>query len=125
MTTALISAILQILAFTLIPFLVHVISNKSVKGFFNYIGLKKSTLKANSWAVVACLLFAGPMLILTLTNADFKEIMLDPQSITGEFRAMGLSPKSIFLIIIIAVAGRTRLINMPDDTPLGSCAHTV
>lgn len=98
-----IGAILQILVFTMIPFLVYLIKNKSAKGFLEYIGLKKSTKKANYLAVVACLLFATPMLILTLTNADFKELMFDPNSITGKFRQMGFGIESLFILIIIAL----------------------
>lgn len=85
-----IGAILQILVFTLIPFLVYVFRNKTVKGFFDYLGLYKSTKTANSLAVLASLLFAAPLLILTLTNSEFKEIMFDPSSITGKFRIMGI-----------------------------------
>ena len=96
-------AILQILVFTLIPFLVFLIKNKSTNGFLDYIGLKKSTRKANYLAVFACLLFATPLLILTLTNADFKEIMVEPSSITGKFRQMGLGIESFSILIIIAI----------------------
>ncbi|MCO6479309.1 MAG: hypothetical protein J5I94_21920 [Phaeodactylibacter sp.] len=39
----LLSAILQIFAFTLIPFLVYIIRRRSVKGFFQYIGLKPAS----------------------------------------------------------------------------------
>ena len=98
-----IGAILQILVFTLIPFLVYLIRNKSTKGFLDYIGLKKSTKKANYLAVFACLIFAIPVLILTLTNADFKEIMFEPSSITGKFRQMGFGIESLSILIVIAL----------------------
>jgi membrane protease YdiL (CAAX protease family) len=98
-----IGAVLQILIFSLIPFLVYLIGHKKAKGFFDYIGLKKSTNKANMLAILACLLFAAPTLILTLSNAEIREIMFDPFSITGKFRAMGLSASSIYLVIILAV----------------------
>ncbi|WP_072994764.1 CPBP family intramembrane glutamic endopeptidase [Pseudozobellia thermophila] len=98
-----IGAILQILVFTLIPFLVYIIKNKSPKGFLNYIGLKQSTKRANYLAIVACLLFAAPILILTFTNSEFKDIMFDPNSITGKFRQMGLGTYSITLLLITAV----------------------
>lgn len=98
-----IGAILQILVFTLIPFIVYLVKNKSVKGFLNYVGLKKSTNRANYLAVFTCLIFATPLLILTLTNPDFKEIMFDPSSITGKFRQMGFGTESLSVLIIIAV----------------------
>ncbi len=98
-----IGAILQIIILTLIPFLVYVIKKKSTKGFLRYIGLKKSTRKANCLAILACLLFAIPILILTLISTDFKEIMFNPTSVTGKFRQMGIGLNSIFILIIVAV----------------------
>lgn len=98
-----IGAIFQVLIFTLIPFLVYLIKNKKAKGFLNYIGLKKSTRKANMLAIIACLLFAAPPLILTLISSEFKEIMLDSNSITGKFNEMGLGMHSVFILLIIAI----------------------
>lgn len=54
-----IGTILQILVFTSIPFLVFIIRKRSTKGFLKYIGLKKSTKKANFLAILASLIFAG------------------------------------------------------------------
>ena len=101
MINEIIGAILQILVLALIPFLVYVIRKKKTKGFFNYLGLKKSTKKANLLAVLACLIFATPLLILTLTSPVFKEIMFDPTSITGKFRMMGFGINSFSILLII------------------------
>ena len=99
----LIDAIFQVLIFTLIPFIVYLIKHKRAKGFLNYIGLKKSTRKANILAIVACLLFAAPPLILTLISGDFKEIMLNPSSITGKFNQMEFGINSIFILLVMAI----------------------
>jgi membrane protease YdiL (CAAX protease family) len=103
MLNEIIGAVIQVLIFTLIPLIVYSIKNKTTKGFFEYIGLKKSTKKANLLSVFACLLFVAPPLILTLVNNDFKEIMFDPNSITGKFRQMGLGANSIIILLIIAL----------------------
>ncbi|MFY0688263.1 MAG: CPBP family intramembrane metalloprotease [Cyclobacteriaceae bacterium] len=103
MIDEIIGAILQIIVFTLIPFLVYLIRKKTAKGFFNYIGIKRSSARANYWAILACLLFAGPLLILTTFNGEFREIMMEPTSITGKFSAMGFGVESVVLIVIIAV----------------------
>lgn len=97
------SAILQILGFALIPFIVYLLKAKSIKGFLSYIGLIKANKRAYVLAVLLSLFFAAPVLILTLTNPDFKEIMLDPNSITGKFRTMGFDIKSMYILIIVAV----------------------
>ena len=99
----LLSAILQILVFTIIPFLVFVIRNRSTKGFFRYIGLKPSKLKANAWATAASLIFVTGAVGLTFFNSDFREAMAGPGSITGKFRSMGFSPAAVILILIMAI----------------------
>ncbi len=103
MINELVGAILQIAFFTLIPFIVYLIRNKSAKGFFDFIGLKKSTKRANTLAVFACLIFAAPILVLTAVSPEFKEIMFDPSSITGKFREMDLGANAVIILLIIAL----------------------
>ncbi|MDQ7916739.1 hypothetical protein RBU60_04060 [Mesonia sp. MT50] len=55
-----IGAIVQILVFTLIPFLVYLVKKKTLKGFLDSIGLKKSNIKANLLAVLASLILVIP-----------------------------------------------------------------
>lgn len=103
MINEIISAILQLGVFTLIPFVVYLIKNKTRKGFFAYIGLKPSNQKANLLALLIVLILAGPMLILTASNESFREIMFHPESMTGKFRAMGFSAGAMILILITAI----------------------
>lgn len=103
MLNEIIGTVTQILIFTLIPFLVYLIKSKTTKGFFNYIGLKRSNQRANFLAVFVCILFAAPPLILTLISIEFKEIMFNPNSITGKFRQMELNTNSILILLLIAV----------------------
>ncbi len=96
-------AILQVLAFSLIPFIVHLVRTRSPKGFFAYIGLVRSNPKANILALFVSLLFAAPILVLTLTNQEFRTIMFDPKSVTGKFREMGFGVTSLSLVAVIAL----------------------
>lgn len=80
MIQELISAILQLLVFTSIPFLVYLVMTKSSKGFLNHVGLKKSTKKANLLALLVMVLLVAPLLILILTNEEFKGIMTNPET---------------------------------------------
>lgn len=99
----LISAILQVLFFTSIPFLVYLLRKKTSKGFLNYIGIKKSTGRANLLALLLTVLLAGPLLALILTNEAFREIMTDPFSVTGKIRALGPGFAAYTIILIAAV----------------------
>jgi len=103
MVNALTSAITQILVFALTPFLLFVIKNKSAKGFLNYIGLKKPTKKANLLALLIIFLLAIPLLLLTTTNEEFKSIMTNPQSTTGNIKQMGIGLETIITILIAAI----------------------
>jgi len=103
MIIEIVGALLQVLIFSLIPLLTFIISKKTIKGFFGYIGLKKSTRKANLLAVAACLLFAAPPLLLTFVSENFRQIMVDPGSITGKFRQMGFGINSLVILLTIAI----------------------
>ena len=103
MTNEIFSTILQILLFTLIPFLVYLISKRSVKEFFIYIGFKPTTHKAYSLGFLLSLLLALPILALTLVNPEYKAIMIDPGSISGAIRNTGFSGEAIATILIVAI----------------------
>lgn len=103
MINEIISALLQLLVFTAVPFVVYLITRKTRKGFFDYIGLKPSNRKANFLAVLVALVFIVPPLLLTLFNNEFYQIMTDPETMTGKFRQMGFSLSTVFIIIIASV----------------------
>jgi len=96
-------ALLQLLVFTTLPFLVYVIQTKSVKGFGNYIGITRSTPKANVLAIATSLLFAAPLLLLTLISEEFQTIMFDPTSITGKFRNMEFGAEALTILLVMAL----------------------
>jgi len=103
MVSEIIETIVQIFIFSLIPFLVFLIKKRTVKGFLDYIGLKKSNSKANGLAVLASLILLAPMLLLTLTSETFQEIMFDLNSITGKLRTMEFGANAIIVLLIIAI----------------------
>ncbi len=103
MLNTFISAILQVLLFSSIPFVVFLIKRRSVKGFLNYLGLKKSNLKANLLALLVMLLLVVPLMLLILLSEEFKAIMMDPESVTGQIKEMGFGTEAIITILIAAV----------------------
>ena len=103
MINELLSAILQILVFALIPFLVYLIKTRSVKGFLDYIGLKPSNSRANMLALLVMLVIVIPLLTLIFLSEDFKAIMINPESVTGKIRQMGLGVEAIVTIMIAAI----------------------
>ena len=103
MVNTLISAIVQVLVFTLIPFLFFIIKNKSAKGFLSYVGLKKSTKRANTLALLIMALLAIPLLLLMVTNIEFRSIMTNPKSTSGGIKQVGIGLEAIVTILIVAL----------------------
>ena len=88
MTDTIFSAFLQLLAFTTIPFVVYVIGNKTMKGFFDYIGLKRSNSRANLYGLLIALLVGGPFLLLAILSPEFHEILNDGRSVSGSVKSI-------------------------------------
>ncbi len=103
MVNELVSAVIQILVFVLIPFLYYLIKHKKATGFLEYIGLKKSPKEANYLAIYVFLIIAIPVLLLSVFNSEFYSIMTSPGSMTGKFKEMGLSIESVSILIVAAV----------------------
>lgn len=97
-----ISALLQLIIFILIPFTVYLVSKKSVRGFFDYIGLKRSEVKANYIAVAVSLVFLIIGVSATVFSSKMRELLTTPPSITGEIKQMGLSLESVGVLLLIA-----------------------
>ena len=103
MLQELLDAIFQTLAFALIPFIVYLIQKKKVSGFFRYLGLYRSNAKANFYAVLMSLVFLLPAVILFHLSPNFREVLHNPQSLTGRFHEMGFGFESMGILFIASV----------------------
>ncbi|MEO0552684.1 MAG: CPBP family intramembrane glutamic endopeptidase [Bacteroidota bacterium] len=103
MVNTFISAFGQAIVFSLIPFIVYLISKKKAKGFFSYIGLKRSNAKANGLALLLMIAIATPILLIASADPDFRSALLDPSSVSGRIRAMGFGLESSIALLLIAV----------------------
>lgn len=97
------NSISQILLFSLIPIIIYLIKQNTLKGFFVYVGLKKSINKANLYAVLTSILFSGSLLLLAIFNDEFREIVHSPSSSTGGFKELGFSFSSVVILLIAAI----------------------
>ena len=103
MVNTFISAFGQAIVFSLIPFIVYLISKKKAKGFFSYIGLKRSNTKANGLALLLMIAIATPILLIASADPDFRSALLAPSSVSGRIRAMGFGQESSTTLLLIAV----------------------
>ncbi len=103
MITHLTDFLFQLVALSFIPFLVFLIKKKTLKGFFNWMGLKKSNTRANLMALLVMVVAATPLILLSVINQEFWEIMTNPKTVTGYFRAQGFSTSTVISLLIVAV----------------------
>ncbi len=98
----LLSALLQVVLFTTVPFITYAITRRGAKGFLAYIGLIRPTRRAMRCAVAAGL--AGPLLVLPLLSMPgFKGVATAPHTVAGQLRSLGFSGRSVLLLILYAV----------------------
>lgn len=95
------SSILQVLLFAAIPFAVYAISRRRVRGFFDYVGLRKPTGRAMLLATLFILLTA-PLPLLLYLLPEFRAISLAPGTVGGDFARLGLSVPTTIAILIVA-----------------------
>lgn len=97
-----ISAILQVFVFSLIPFIVFIISKKQINGFFRYIGLFKPLKETTFLAIITSVILIISGIILPLISPEIKELMTT-NTTAGNLKAMGLSYRSVIILAIVAL----------------------
>ena len=103
MIDTILSSILQILIFLLIPTLIYRIFFWRKLSFRAYIGWTKSNKRANIYALGIAVLFALPILMLSYFNVEFREILLDPKSVTGGIKLIKGDIQAAITILVVAI----------------------
>ncbi len=98
-----ISALLQLLAFALIPFFFFLFRKDKSITFFKYIGLYKPTGKSVLYILIIALLFVATGIGLCYYYEGIKAIMFSPSSVTGKLRLLGFTGNSVLILLIIAL----------------------
>jgi len=98
-----ISTVLQIVVFTLIPFIFFLLRKDKNENFLRYIGLYKPTAKSLIYVVFVSLIFLIAAIGLTFMDGSIKEVLFSPHTVTGKLRLMGLSAISVTILLIIAL----------------------
>ena len=100
--TEIVSSVLQLFVFTLIPLIVYLIRKKTFKGFFHYTGLHGTTAIAIYWSMVVAVLFLIAGIGLSFISEEIGDMMHDPNSVTGKFKALGFSTTTLIMVLLIA-----------------------
>jgi membrane protease YdiL (CAAX protease family) len=103
LVNALISTILQLLAFTAVPFIVYLIAHRRARGFFDYIGLHKSERRTMLYATLLAVAFVLPILLLLSFSPSIREVVTAPNTVIGRLRSYGFSGVAVALLILKAL----------------------
>ena len=98
-----ISAILQVIIFSLIPFIFFLFRKDKSASFLKYIGFYKPPIKAVIYVIAASLFFVITGIGLVFIDAGIKQAVLSPNSVTGNIRTLGLNITSLSILFIIAL----------------------
>jgi membrane protease YdiL (CAAX protease family) len=99
----LISAILQIIAFSVIPFIFFLFRKDKSVSFLQYIGLYKASPRSIGYAIVASLLFLAPGLGMIFADESMRHLVVTPPSVTGKIRLIDSKEVAVALILIVAL----------------------
>ena len=98
LVNAIISAILQVLVFTAIPFLVYLIAKRRARGFFDYIGLRRPERRTMLYSTLLALAFVLPVLLLLYFSPSVREVVTGPNTVVGRLRSYGFSGVGVALL---------------------------
>jgi len=98
-----VSAVLQLLFFTLIPFIFFLFRKDKSVSFVRFIGLYQAPSKSLTLAALTSLIFVAATIALAFVSEDIREMMTTPPSITGKIREMGFSLSAVLIILITAL----------------------
>ncbi len=96
LVNAIISALLQVLVFTAIPFIVYLIAYRRAQG--DYIGLRKPERHTMLYATLVALAFILPVLLLLSFSPSIREVVTAPTTVIGRLRLLGFSGAAVALL---------------------------
>lgn len=99
----LISAVLQIAIFSLIPFIVFLFRKDKQISFKEYIGFTTPSAFSVKLSVAISLAFLSTAIAMLFMDENMRMIMLEPPSVTGKLRAMGLGSNTVIVLLVIAL----------------------
>lgn len=101
MLSAVIAALLQVVVFSFIPFVVYVVRYRKARGFLRYVGLYRPEGKTLVWATLVVLI-SSPLLLWVFSTPGLREMATGPATTVGVLRSVGLGPEVVLLLLLFA-----------------------
>lgn len=99
----LVSTILQVIVFCLIPFVFFLFRKNKEVSFFKYVGLYKPNAKSVLFALATVFVFLVGGVGMMLVDENIKQMLITPPTVTGTIRAMGFSAEAVMVLLLIAL----------------------
>jgi membrane protease YdiL (CAAX protease family) len=93
----------QLGLFLSLPFLWHVATIRTWRGFWHWIGIRRPHRQGVLLALGFLLLFASVTVLLELRLEPLRQLLRTPHSTTGRLRALGPSPSTWRALVLAAV----------------------
>lgn len=98
-----ISAVLQVLIFTLIPFIFFLLRKDRSVTFRQYIGFYWPPSRAIVYSIMTSLIFLVAAIGVIYTDDGVRQMVMTPPSVTGRLRMMGFSTTTVITLLLIAL----------------------
>lgn len=96
-----ISAVIQVLVFLIIPFAAYVATRRRVRGFLHYVGVRRCPRTA-VLPTVAIVALAAPLAALVYVVPSLRAISLAGSTTAGRIAALGVVPGTFAIIVVVA-----------------------
>lgn len=102
MVSVILSTLITLLVVVAIPFLFYLIRKRQARGFFRYVGLYRPEVRSVQLAVLIVVIIA-PLFIWIFSTPGLREIMISPQSTSGQLQQQGRSLSTAIILLITAL----------------------
>lgn len=99
----LLSAVLQIVVFTLIPFIFFLFRKDKRVSFARYIGFYKPTSLSVKYSILTSFLFLATGVAMIFFDEGIRHVVVTPPSVTGKLRLIESSGIAFVILSIIAI----------------------
>ncbi len=103
MLDALLSALLQVVAFTAIPFFTYLATRRRAAGFMQYVGLITPPARAMAWATALSVATLGVLALVLALFPDIRGALGGAGTAAGRLREVGPSALGIWLLLVGAL----------------------
>ena len=98
---AALTAIVQVLVFSAVPFLVYLVKHRTTRGFLRYVGLYAPERRTLLWATLLVLVTA-PLFLWAFSTPGLREVATGPATVAGTLRRLQPGAESAAILLMYA-----------------------